>query len=188
MKVVPIVETAGASPIELSAAKDFCDAQFDDDDAKFADAIATAFGWLQPPTGVLAHSIAEQTLCVDLPCWPVLAGYGVKLPAGPVRTITHVKYFDENNAEQTLSASNYFADRDTLMFKDTFAAPALYTRPSAVRITYAAGYTTLPAALNMAMLRIIKQLYDFRDELVANAPFDPEAFGVADLIMPFRLR
>lgn len=185
MQIVPLVTEAATCPVELAEAKAFCDVQFDDDDAKLGDALATAFDWLQPPSGCLRQSIAEQTLCIDLHCWPLRC---LHLPAGPATTIEHVKYFDVNNAEQTLDASNYFLDRDTLMLSPTFTSPALYMRPSAVRVTYKAGLASLPPKLKTAILRITKQLYDFRDELVAGVTFDPEMFGVGDLIRNYRVR
>lgn len=183
---VPVVVTPTATlPVTLQEAKAHLKVDFDDDDAEIEGMIATAFDWLQPPTGALAHSIASQTLCLDLRYWP---NDCVKLPAGPVTTITSVKYFDEANAEQTLDPSLYFADRDVLLWTDAFTAPSLYERPGAVRITYATGFATFPPALRMAILRIVKQLYDYRDELVERATFDPEVFGVDALIMPYRVR
>lgn len=185
--LVPIVETPTETlPVDLAEAKAFIKGLegVGEDDGEIGQMIATAFGWLQPPTGVLAKSIALQTLSVALPCFPEC----VELPAGPVRAITSIKYYDENNADQTVDPTNYFLDRDVVMWKLTYSTPQHYDRPSAVRIEYTAGLATFPEPLKMAILRVVKRLYDFRDELIEGLAFDPVAFGVDALIMPWRVR
>ena len=182
-----IVKAARDSRVTLSAAKQFMVIDHDEDNNLINGMIDTAFAWLQPPTGCLAASINTQTLRIDLPAWPPI---GIHLPAGPVQKINSVKYFDDANADQTLDAANYFLDYDVLLWSQTFAAPNIYQRPSAVRIEYDAGMSDeeFNAALGMAMLRIVKQLYDNRDELTAGMTFDAEVFGVDALIRPWLVR
>lgn len=182
-----VVKAATDRRIELADAKSFVVVDHDEDNNLLTGMIDTAFDWLQPPRGCLAFSIAAQTLRVDLPCWPLQR---ITLPAPPVQSISSVKYFDENNVDRTLDPSNYFVDNDTLMWSLTFTGASLYTRPSAVRIEYIAGMSDddFNGALRMAMLRIVKQLYDYRDEYVSGVSFDPEVFGVDALIMPYRFR
>lgn len=183
--VTPTVSSA--YPISLDQAREFCgglEAGDPGDEALLKSAIATAFAWLQPPRGCLRVSIAPQTLRVDLPYWPKC----LELPAGPVASISSVKYYDESNADQTVDPSNYFIDNDTIIFTSTFAAPSLYERPSAVRIEYVTG-STEDEPLRMAMRRIVKQLFDYRDEAIsAEMRFDAEVFGVGQLIMQYRQR
>lgn len=183
-----IVKSATDARIERGEAKKFCGITHDDDDNDIDGMIDTAVGWLQPPRGVLAFSIAKQTLRIDLPCWPLQM---IHLPCGPVVEINSIKYSDDLNVEQTLDPTNYFLDNDTLMWSISFAAPSIYLRPSAVRIEYDAGMGDdefAASTLKMAMLRIVKRLYDNRDDFIEGTVFDPAAFGVDTLIMPYRFR
>lgn len=193
-QLVPIVvepsDTAARDAVfSLNDAKRNAIAESDEDDAALAGFIRTAFDWLQPPSGVLRYSIAPQTLRLSLPCWPFAM---LELPCGPVRSIESVKYFDEQNAEQTLSASEYFLDDDsgTLIFKDTFDAPEIYTRPGAVRITYVAGKTpellseNIRTAISMCALHWLEN----REAATTAGALNLLPLGVDDLLFGHRFR
>lgn len=185
--VTPAVEAAW--PVSFDEAKKSCDIDHADDDEELRAMVQTAIDWLQPPMGCLRVSIARQTLRLDLPCWPVKS---LTLPAGPVVTIGSVKYFDQDNAEQTLSSSYYFADEDTLLFTDTFAAPSIYDRPGAVRITYDAGYgeggQACPNQIKLAIKQAVRHWYDNRGVVQSVGALSMMALGVDDLIAGFRVR
>jgi uncharacterized phiE125 gp8 family phage protein len=186
-----IVTPAGALPVTKDEAKQFCriDLSASEDDAEIDAFLQTAFQYLQPPFGCLRLSIAEQTLRTDLPCWP---GCSLELPAGPVQSIASVKYFDAANVEQTLAAENYFLDNDTLMWAETFAAPAVYARQSAVRISYVTGYDAeaadFPAVIKTAILQCVKHWYDNRDAVQAVGAMNMMPLGFDDLIGAYRVR
>ncbi len=190
MRLSPrVVTPADTWPVDLELAKKLCvvedTAEFDDELTLF---LATAHGYLQPPLGGLRVSIAEQTLRLDLPCWPTCS---IDLPAGPVQSISSVKYFDQSNVEQTLDAANYFLDNDEIVWVETFSPPAHYTRPSAVRITYVAGYAaddeTFPAVIKTAIGKMVKHWFDNRDVVAVVGPLSvmPQ---VDDLIANYRVR
>lgn len=182
--MTPRIVTPGTTPVSRDDAKTFCDVQHDEDNGDIDSFLATALAWLQPPFGILRLSIARQTLRLDLPCWPG----PIELPAGPVDSITSVKYFDTTNVEQTIDGSSYFLDNDTLMWADTFAAPAVYTRPSAVRITYLTGFEILPDVVKTAILMCVKHWYDNRDAVMAVGALNMMPLGVDDLLHSYRFR
>jgi uncharacterized phiE125 gp8 family phage protein len=68
----------------------------------------------------------------------------ITLPCAPIRAVTAVAYLDEDGAEQSLGAGEwYFLATDTggeIRFTDTFTSPALYDRPQSIMIRFAAGY------------------------------------------------
>lgn len=187
--VTPSDQTARDAVFSLEDAKRNAIAESDEDDASLRGFIKTAFDWLQPPSGILRYSIAPQTLRLSLPCWPFAM---LELPCGPVTSIEHVKYFDEDNAEQTLSASHYFFDddSDTLIFKDTFDAPSLYTRPGAVRVTYIAGKTpellsdNIRTAISLCALHWLEN----REAATTAGALNILPFGVDDLLFGHRFR
>jgi len=193
MRLVPRIETPAveaAWPVDLALAKKICIVEDTTEfDAELGLFLATAIGWLQPPFGCLRLSIATQTLRLDLPCWPSCS---VELPAGPVQSIASVKYFDQSNVEQTLDGANYFLDNEDLIWADTFAAPAHYARPSAVKIRYIAGYAVdavdRPAVIRTAILQCVKHWFDNRDAVAAVGAMNMMPLGVDDLIASYRVR
>lgn len=187
MRLSPVVVTptaADAMPVDKDAVKKHAWIDHDDDDELVDSLLLTAFEWLQPPAGCLRYSIAPQTLRVDLPCWPAS---GLELPAGPVTSISSVKYFDTANAEQTVDAAYYFADSNALVWKDTFTWPVLYTRPGAVRITYVAGFTATPERIKTAIKACVKHWYDNRDAVAAVGAMNMMPLGVDDQIAAYRV-
>jgi uncharacterized phiE125 gp8 family phage protein len=183
-----VTPTADADlTVTLDDAKKFLVVDHSDDDADISALLRTAYEFLQPPFGCLRVSIAPQTLRLDAPCWPTCS---IELPAGPVQSITSVKYFDEDNVEQTLASSEYFLDNDTLMWATSFSAPSIYLRPSAVRITYLTGYAAdaLPAVIRTAILQAVKHWYDNRDIAQVVGPEQMMALGIDDLIHAYRVR
>jgi len=192
MRLSPRIASAAAAdanPVTLEVAKEFCRVEdTNEDDPELTSFLATAFAWLQPPFGCLRVSIGEQTLRLDLPCWPSCL---LELPAGPVQSISSVKYFDQSNVEQTLSSSLYFLDNDALVWTDTFSAPSIYSRPSAVRISYVAGYEdadNVPDVIKLAIKQCVKHWYDNRDAVQAVGAMNMMPLGVDDLIASYRVR
>ena len=66
------------------------------------------------------------------------------IPAFPIRSVTQVVYLDEDQAEQTLAAADWYqvetGDGLEIRFTDSFASPSLSDRPQAVRVRFVAGY------------------------------------------------
>lgn len=69
----------------------------------------------------------------------------MNLQKNPVTAINSIKYFDEDNAEQTLASSNYrlldFRVPCRLEFDSGFTAPSLADREYPVVVNFQAGYT-----------------------------------------------
>lgn len=186
MRRVPVVTTAATAEalagwVSMDAARKACHIDHTDDDAEIASYLRAAFDWLQPPEGWLGRSTLTQELRLDLPGWPITP---MELPAGPVASIASIKYFDADNAEQTLGASHYFLDGDVLLWKATFPEPSLYDRPGAVRITYAAGEAAPPETIKTALLQLTAHLYQHRGD--TNQPMPDTALGLLSPLRRFR--
>jgi uncharacterized phiE125 gp8 family phage protein len=192
-----VVTKATILPVSVADARAFARVSHNEDDPFIGDLVQTAFDWLQPPFGCLRISLATQTLRLDLPCWPAWARWArwphrhFELPAGPVQSVASVKYFDQNNADQTVSPADYFLDNDVLMFAKTFIQPSLYARPSAVRITYAAGYADaadVPEMIKTAIKQCVAHWYENREAVQAIGPLAIMPVGVDALIDSHRLK
>ncbi|MGE0828947.1 MAG: head-tail connector protein [Hyphomonadaceae bacterium] len=182
-----VIAPAAALPVSVDDARRHCAVDHADDDAQIEGFIRAALDWVQPPIGFLGRSIMRQTLRLDLPCWPYEP---LQLPAGPIDAVMSVKYFDPDNAEQTLDEANYFLDEDTLLWTAAFSEPALYLRPGAVRITYTAGYESadaIPAPIVLALKMCVAHWYENREIVASQGELNMIPLGAQDLLAPYRL-
>ena len=92
----------------------------------------------------------------------------------PVSSVTHIKYFDSDNTEQTLDATIYTTDlihqpaRIGLQPNQSF--PDLAERTNAIKVTYQVGYGTaassVPEGIKQAVLLSIGNWYENRQNVV----------------------
>lgn len=82
----------------------------------------------------------------------------------PISSIDSIKYYDSDNAQQTLSTSDYIA---FIVAKPAHiyitSTKSTYVRPDAVEINFTAGYTTADAVdeqAKQAVLLLTRHLYD----------------------------
>ena len=108
---------------------------------------------------------------------------------GPGVEVESIEYYDDLNAYQTLPTSFYEVDvtQDRIRVKLTKDEtwPDVYDRMNAVKVTYKAGYAdaaSVPADLKFAMLLIIGEMYERRENFVKQLPSAAEY-----LMQPYRL-
>ena len=88
----------------------------------------------------LKRQLMSATWKLHLDCFPDF----IELRKCPVSAVSSVMYYDSDNAQQTLSASDYDVDiffqpaRVTPAYGVTW--PSTYKRPGAVTVTFVAGY------------------------------------------------
>ena len=91
-----------------------------------------------------------------------------------VSSITHIKYYDSDNSLQTLASSVYLEDLThqpaTIGLKPNQSFPSLAGRISAVQCKYVVGYgsaaSDVPEGIREAVLLIVGNLYENRQEVV----------------------
>jgi uncharacterized phiE125 gp8 family phage protein len=80
-----------------------------------------------------------------------------------------ITYFDEDNAQQTWDAANYFVDAVSepgrVVLAPTKRWPVTYCRPDAVQITFDCGFEEVPKGIKTAILFWTKILFDNPDPL-----------------------
>tara|TARA_R110001583_G_scaffold41210_2_gene131226 strand:+ start:2027 stop:2605 length:579 start_codon:yes stop_codon:yes gene_type:complete len=92
----------------------------------------------------------------------------------PVIGITHIKYFDSNDTEQTLASSNYILDNVSQPARIGIAVngtlPDLADRINAVRVEYKVGYgitsNLVPEGIKQAVLITIGNWYENRQTVI----------------------
>lgn len=126
------------------------------------------------------RAFVQRRLALILPCWE----RRMNLLSPPLVSVQSVKYYDSNNALQTLDPTLYSVEtwKEPGQIVQNFTAvwPATYYRDDAVRVDYTAGYdevagtspsdytTNLPASLKLWMHARIATLFNQRDQLMMN--------------------
>lgn len=134
------------------------------------------------------RSLITQTRILKLEHFPCGA---IVLSNGPVQSVTSVKYYDNDDVEQTMSASDYWVDTHGNITRVVVknAWPATKCRPSAVTVTYVAGYgataATVPGPLKSAMLLLIGHFNENRQENSIGAAVHALPEGVERLISTY---
>ena len=91
-----------------------------------------------------------------------------------VSSITHIKYFDSDNTEQTLATSVWLSDINhqpaRIGLKPNQSFPSLADRINAVNCKYVVGYgsaaSDVPEGIREGVLLIVGNLYENRQEVV----------------------
>lgn len=149
--------TAGTgAAITLAEAKAHCRVDTTAEDALLEGLISAATTYVEQYTSL---ALSEQT-------WELVTGQWKSeyLLKAPVRSVTSIKYVDEDGAEQTVSSSLYTLDDTTnrvLMLED-FTEPALRGEDSDITIRFVTGLVTVPQPIKLAILLLIALWYDNR--------------------------
>ena len=85
----------------------------------------------------------------------------IVLPYPPLKAITHLKYYDTDNVQQTWADTNYWAgtwinQKGFIEIKQGVSTPELYNRADAIEIKFECGYgsssSDVPDAIKQAIL------------------------------------
>lgn len=97
---------------------------------------------------------------------------GIVLPFSPVKSITAITYYDEDNSLQTLSSDDYFYniyDEPCVIGYVGGSYPAVYEyRTDAIRVEFVCGYTSpdeIPPACEHAVKVLLTDMYENRTDV-----------------------
>jgi len=180
---VIITRIGALSPlVSLAEAREWLHIDHEDEDATITSLIAAAQGHIDGPETVYGRSVSRQTLRLDLPGFP----RRVRLPYGPVRAVTTVKYRDPAGVQETLPEAGYVTAGTILL--PTGSWPATAGRPDAVSVTYSTGYedAEVPQAFRLAMRMMVAEWFNNREEGTDAQRFEVP-FSVRRLLDPYRV-
>ena len=178
-------------PVSIPEAKSAARVDTDDDDALIGGLIDAAISHLDGWSGVLGRCLVNQDWRLSLRDWPSCRF--IRLPFPDVSAVT-VKYFNESDTEQTVSASFVQLLEDELgafiRFSDEFTFPGVFDdRGDGVRVHFTAGYgpaaTDVPPSIRTAILLMVAHWYSNREASVEGQTSEIP-FGASALIAPFR--
>ena len=118
----------------------------------------------------------------------------IVLPRSPVSSITHVKYYDDDNDATTWATSNYFLDSASMPSQFTLTKGANYPtglRPTnGLEIKYVAGYggsSSVPFQVKQACLHYAAYLNEHRGDLVEGKSVEAPKVAT-QLLQPYRVK
>lgn len=172
-------------PVTLAQAKAHLRVEHADEDA-FIEALITVAR--EEAEQQLDRSISLQTIRLVLDAFP--AG-PIRLPRGPVVSVSAVRYYDADGVPRTVSSSDYALDdaqvEAWLLPAYGTTWPAARDQANAVEIDYVAGWsdTDCPASIVQWILLRVGTLYAYRE---ADSDRPPMPGGFADRLLDrFRL-
>lgn len=109
----------------------------------------------------------------------------LSLPISPVQSVSQIQYYDNDEASQTLTVSDFYLykteDWAYLHPKSGVSWPSLYNREDAITVTFVAGYAVLPEKLKQAVILLATHWFKNRGATTeSNLKVIP--FGVQKLI------
>lgn len=146
-------------PVTAAQCKTHLNIPHSDWDASIEIYIGAAVNYLDGYGGNLGRCMITQTWELVLDEFPSEA---LRLPIGPIQTVTSVKYDDTNGDEQTFNALNYTLDAASdpawLVLDSDVSWPEIIDAINAVRVRFVAGYgaaEAVPDALKLAIMQMV---------------------------------
>lgn len=173
--------------ISLAEAKQHLrvDSDFDDDNDYITALIGVATNQVEEFT---RRRLMTQTYNLYFDVFPPY----IDLQVGIIQSVTHVKYYDNNNVLQTLASSNYDLDDKIkpgrIYESNDGTFPDTYERPNAVEIEFIVGRTAndVEDAIKQAMLIIVGRYYEQRQDVVLGTQVQELPLMVEYMLTPYR--
>jgi len=176
-------------PVTLEEAKIHLRVDATDEDALISSLIVSAREHVE---GFQGRSLVTQTWRLSLDRFP--RGRVIRLPRPPLQSVTSITYIDPDGNQQMLAPGAYDVDADSepgrVVLKDSAGWPDTADMPSAVLITYEAGYGSaraVPQAVKQAMLLLIGHWHANRETAVVGSTTHELSFAVKALLWPDRV-
>lgn len=180
-----LITAPASTPVSLAEAKTYCRVLDSNSDTLLTSLIAAATSYLDGPNGYLGRAIITQTWELYLDDF----SSAIRIPFGPVASVSSVKYYDTANTLQTITSTNYAVDlvsRDQWIVPvSTYSWPAVATGINNVIIQFVAGTATAPDAIKSAMLMLISQWFEM-PEASSEKPVTELPHAVTALLANFR--
>lgn len=184
----PVRTSAPAdTPVSLTEVKAHCRVDGTDSDTVLTLLLAAAVSHLDGWTGILGRCMVTQSWRQDF------CGFAspLRLPLGPVASVTSVSYYDADNALVAALSSDVWVLRYDALgayvdLKTDQSWPSSYARADAVSVTYVAGTAAagVPAALKAAILLMVSHWNENREAVAGSMSEVP--MSASALIAPFR--
>lgn len=174
-----VTDKPTAYPVTLDEVKIHLRVDGTAEDTLIEDQIKVATRMAENYTGL---SLSTQTRTVKMDRF----NGDIKLPYGPVQSVTSVVYLDDEDAEQTVAAEDYIVDQQSGLSKIRVNESWPYTNRSLnnVVVTYVAGYDLedVPVEAKEGIKKLVSRLYQKRGDDDGSALLTPEIMDTLDPI------
>lgn len=184
-----LVTDAVIEPVTVSEVKNHLRVTDNSEDALIAGLITSARKYVEQVT---RRSLINQTWRLYIDDFP--NSDSIELPFPPLVSVTHVKYYDENNTLQTLSGSIYQTDNRSTPGEIELTASGAWPatadeKVNAVEIEYIAGYgssaSAVPSPIRLAITHLVSHWFENREPFSAvQLNLVPTTFEM--ILMPYR--
>ena len=192
-----LVIAPAEAPISLTRALGHLRVKSGEENDLVADLIVAVTTYVDGASGILGRALVTQTWDLKLDRFPVSSLIPIEVQLPPLQSVSSIKYIDTDGVEQEWDNSEYQVAsgensplaRILPAFNESW--PITRNQPDAVTIRYVAGYGTpadVPGAIKSAMLLIIGELYERREEAIAGTIISRIPFGAEALLRSFRVR
>ena len=161
-----------ATIVTLQAAKDYLRVDYSEDDTLITNLIETARIRLEQYASV---AMTARTLKVV-----AYVDEFIELPYAPINTISLVEYWD-GAAWVSMTLGDYRVLGDTYK-KVYFTSPIM----SEFRFTYTCGYATTPESMKTALLKMVGDLYEYRESSVESSKPSANLTTAYELMKPYK--
>ncbi|MEO9521717.1 MAG: head-tail connector protein [Parasphingorhabdus sp.] len=159
----PIVTVAQTEePISLAEAKAQCRVDGSDSDTELALYIAAARDYVEKYTGL---RLSPQTVTFST------RNFKTEMPihVAPVQSLT-IAYLDSERNSQALATSVYDSDglntlRPVIRRAENQSWPTVAMTNEAITVTAVVGYSIIPAAIKQALLLLVSQSFEMREDM-----------------------
>lgn len=155
-----------AEPITTADVKAQLRVDASDEDAYIALCVTTSRVWAEE---YINRKLITQTWNLYLEHFP----FEIVVPFGSLQSVNTIKYYDNNNDLQTLSAAEYevdtYAQLGRIRPASGYSWPAVYPRYDAIEVNYDCGYgdagTDCPAPIIHGLKYCAAQLFEHRESI-----------------------
>jgi uncharacterized phiE125 gp8 family phage protein len=183
-----VITPATSEPLTTSDVKDFLRVDSSDEDTLIGVLITAARSMAEAYTMRILMTTTIEEFYDGFPDYRNPRDRDILyLSRGPIQSITSVKYVDTLGDEQTVSSDNYRTDlvSEPARISSDNGWTATKDTVNAVVVRYLCGYSSssdVPAPIRQAMLLIIGEMYEKRQDSVKQLPTAAEY-----LMNPFRV-
>ena len=198
------------SAVATSDQKSFMRVDFSDDDTLIAELIKASQNVIET---YINRAITTQTLSLFLDRLPFYSDIKLQegvftapdleynsnfivLPKPPVTSVTHVKYYDNDNTASTFATTNYYVDtisdqaRVVLKTGSSWPTVSETRNANAYEIKYVAGYggaSDVPEPIVQAIKLLTTHLYENR-EAVTSLSVNAIPYTIGALLQPYKVQ
>lgn len=169
-RISTIVTPAAILPVSLNKVKEHCRITFDEDDQILEWYLESAVSNIEHH---LQRKLITQTWKMFLDTWPTY----FKILFGDLQSVTHIKYTDIDDSQETFSSDNYYVDTNSipgrvlLKYGESWPDATLRVN-NPIEIQFVTGYgdetTDIPFDIKNAILLLTQHFYENRENYLVS--------------------